>query len=95
MIVQSSQAIITVNYWWWCHDDDDRETIVEYLKENTPDFNEFKFKPWDDETKKRVLKVLSQYGSVGSDIKKVMNINDDDEEVIASKKKVVLHYSLQ
>ena len=70
-------------------DDDDRETIVEYLKENTPDFNEFKFKPWDDETKKRVLKVLSQYGSVGSDIKKVMNINDDDEEVIASKKKVV------
>ena len=63
-------------------DDDDRETIVEYLKENTPDFNEFKFKPWDDELRKKVLKILCQYGSAGADIKKLMKQNDDEDDDI-------------
>ncbi|MBR4589628.1 MAG: hypothetical protein IKO36_03100 [Bacteroidaceae bacterium] len=63
-------------------DDDDRETIVEYLKENTPDFNEFKFKPWDAELRKKVLKILSQYGSAGADIKKLMKQNDDEDDDI-------------
>jgi len=68
-------------------DDDDKETIVEYLKENTPDFNEFKFKPWDDDLKKKVIKVLSQYGSAGKDIKALMSNEDEDEVETKPKKK--------
>lgn len=73
-------------------DDDDKETIVEYLKENTPDFNEFKFKEWDDETRKKVNKILKQCGSVGSDISTITSDDDDEDEVPVkktSKKRVV------
>lgn len=67
-------------------DEDDRETIVEYLTENTPDFNEFRFKPWDDEMKKKVIRVLSQYGSAGKDIKRLFG-NEDNEEIDEKPKK--------
>jgi len=71
-------------------DEDDRETIVEYLKENTPDFNEFKFKPWDDDLKKKVLKTLKQYGSAGADIKEIVSDDEDEDESPKTKKKKVV-----
>lgn len=88
----SSGSAIVIDGNEMSDDDDDRETIVEYLKENTPDFNEFKFKPWDEDMKKKVLKTLCQYGSAGADIKKLMKQNDEEEEEEApkpKKKKVV------
>ena len=88
----SSGSAIVIDGNEMSDDDDDRETIVEYLKENTPDFNEFKFKPWDEDMKKKVLKTLCQYGSAGADIKKLMKQNEEDEEEEApktKKKKVV------
>jgi len=83
----SSGSAIVIDGNEMSDDDDDKETIVEYLKENTPDFNEFKFKPWDDELKKKVMKVLSQYGSAGKDIKALMSDEDEEEEVETKPKK--------
>lgn len=83
----SSGSAIVIDGKEMSDDDDDKETIVEYLKENTPDFNEFKFKPWDDDLKKKVIKVLSQYGSAGKDIKALMSNEDEDEVEIKPKKK--------
>ena len=87
----SSGSAIVIDGNEMSDDDDDRETIVEYLKENTPDFNEFKFKPWDEEMRKKVLKTLCQYGSAGADIKKLMKQNEEEEEEAPKpkKKKVV------
>lgn len=83
----SSGSAIVIDGNEMSDDDDDKETIIEYLKENTPDFNEFKFKPWDDELKKKVIKVLSQYGSAGKDIKALMSDEDEDEVETKPKKK--------
>ena len=84
----SSGSAIVIDGNEMSDDEDDRETILEYLKENTPDFNEFKFKPWDDELRKKVLKTLKQYGSAGKDIKVVTSGDDDeDEEDVTPKKK--------
>ena len=86
----SSGSAIVIDGNEMSDDDDDRETIVEYLKENTPDFNEFKFKPWDDELKKKVLKTLKQYGSAGADIKEIVSDDEDEDESPKTKKKKVV-----
>lgn len=86
----SSGSAIVIDGNEMSDDEDDRETIVEYLKENTPDFNEFKFKPWDDELKKKVLKTLKQYGSAGADIKEIVSDDEDEDESPKTKKKKVV-----
>jgi len=49
-----------------------RKAILEYLGA-APDLSNFDYKPWDEDTRKRVEGVLSKFTSPGSAVKKVTN----------------------
>tara|TARA_R110001592_G_scaffold120545_3_gene324983 strand:- start:58963 stop:59892 length:930 start_codon:yes stop_codon:yes gene_type:complete len=54
--------------------DSGRKQIIEYL-EAGPDLTNFEYTPWDDETRERVLNVLSMYTSPGESVKSVTRPN--------------------
>jgi len=49
-----------------------KKSIIDYL-ENGPDLSNFEYRPWNEETRERVMNVLSQYGSPGSSVSRVSN----------------------
>ena len=52
--------------------DEGRTAVLEYLKD-APDLGNFDYTPWTDETRGKVMNVLSQFSSPGESIGKVMN----------------------
>jgi len=51
--------------------DEGRKAILEFLKD-APDLGNFDYKAWNDETRNKVMNVLSQYSSPGASIETVM-----------------------
>jgi hypothetical protein len=50
--------------------DESRKAILEFLNDS-PDLGNFEYKPWNDETRNKVMGVLSQFSSPGSSIETV------------------------
>lgn len=61
------------------NDDDGRQEILSWLNENAPDMNEFEYKPWDNETRTKVAKVLAQYISPGENIENITKGDNDSK----------------
>ena len=56
--------------------DEARKGILEYLN-NAPDLSNFEYSPWTDETRNKVMNVLSQFNSPGKSIEVVTENQSD------------------
>ena len=64
--------------------DEARKGILEYLN-NAPDLSNFEYSPWTDETRNKVMNVLSQFNSPGKSIEVVTETQSDFTPSSASK----------
>ena len=67
---QGSKSAMTIQGENVTDSDEGRKAILEYLKD-APDLGNFDYKSWNDETRNKVMNVLSQYSSPGASIETV------------------------
>jgi hypothetical protein len=67
---QGSKSAMSINGENVTDSDEGRKAILEYLKD-APDLGNFDYKSWTDETRNKVMNVLSQFSSPGASIETV------------------------
>jgi hypothetical protein len=77
---QGSRTPIAIGGEQMSDNPEDRKRIVEYLKKS-PDISNFEYKPWTDEQRANVMKVLSSLTSPGSKISELSNSSKETLEI--------------